>query len=156
MRIDISEKYQVYSNNEKEIYIQAEIYHQCRINNISCFLELSISEVGRLDTLLNINGKYLIIECKQNSGRKLSRNTAQIKKYRKLKIPIIIINDIGHVKEVINLALKNDLKVAVYTYKSLKRTIKKDIYEQREKEVSKDNSYSNRTGNVEVSTQDFV
>ncbi len=104
---------------DKEIYIQAELYHQCKLYDIECYLEASIEFRGRLDAVLKLWGKFYIIECKTKKIT-LALYKEQVRRYSKLGYPVIILTGKDEVKPLID-SLLNDVKFnnAIYEYNKI-------------------------------------
>lgn len=94
------------SRRISEANIQAEIYHQCKLNSINCYLEYKVpgnKPRSRLDIVIldNDDNITLIIEVKSYIVDKLPNlNTRQIRKYLKYGIPIVVI---GRMENIYNL-----------------------------------------------------
>jgi len=107
----------VFINKKNERNIQAEIYFFCKNNNIPCHLEIIIPTIGRLDAVIIINNKSIIIECKTKSAFKQKYLLKQqLYRYKKLKCPIVVINDLENVEKSINSLIKKEIKKKYYIY----------------------------------------
>lgn len=72
--------------------IQAEIYHQCRLEGIDCYLEYSVGGC-RFDLITIKDGDIIsIIECKSylNPKKRAKINTVQLEKYRRFGVPVLV------------------------------------------------------------------
>lgn len=88
--------YSVHSAN-----LQAEFYHQCRINNINCCLEYYTEHFGRFDCVItSYNKKEIIriVEFKKHSNLSPNLNTKQVNKYLKTGVPVYVINNFNQIK----------------------------------------------------------
>ena len=89
-------------NNESRL--QADFYHLCRTKGISCALEYSYTFIGgeraKFDAIVfgDDQEALLLVECKYNYRQseenigEPSYTTKQIEKYKRLQIPLLIIN----------------------------------------------------------------
>ena len=75
-----------------EANIQAEFYHQCKLNGIECYLEYK-HEHSRFDAVIIQNDEIeFIIEFKSYKTDKAAKlNTKQLDKYRKYGVQIFVI-----------------------------------------------------------------
>jgi hypothetical protein len=94
-----------------EANIQAEFYHQCKLNKIPCYLEYKI-ERSRFDAVIyEEKSKEILclLEIKSYKYEYDDANidTKQCKKYSKYRIPLIYIVRMSDIEEVIKYLLKN-------------------------------------------------
>lgn len=121
MRYDLN----YYISNTNQAQVCVEIYYQCRIRNIRCFPEVIIPSVGRLDMVAIINErKKIIFECK-DPKTKLIISPQQAKRYKKLKLPIILVNKPEDVEKIVEATLLTEFKTGIYTYLSSSGKLKK-------------------------------
>lgn len=105
-----------YIDNTNQTQVCVEIYYQCKIRNIKCFPEVFIPCVGRLDMIVIIDkGKKIIFECKDPKA-KLTMSRQQAKRYKKLKLPIILVNKTEDVEKIVEAMLITEFKTGIYTY----------------------------------------
>lgn len=104
---------------KNEAILQAELYHQCRLRNIDCEIEAYVALIGRLDALISFAGRKYCVECKNIDKDKINFNTRQFNRYKKLKLPIIIITSREDI-EALMLAIMSDIKFCeeIYLYSS--------------------------------------
>jgi hypothetical protein len=102
------------TNENRGIVIQAEFYHLCKEKNIPCYLELFIDGIGRPDVILFINNQYVLIECKTLISGKLRPDLWQLRKYLKLRIPIILITELDDAKKILDILAITTLAKSIY------------------------------------------
>lgn len=82
-----------------EANTQAEIYHLCRLQNITCVLEYKIKNC-RVDIAIIKAGKILgIVEVKNYKRERAVKSTRQIRKYRDLGYPLFVCRNYKDVPE---------------------------------------------------------
>lgn len=89
-----------------EANTQAEIYHQCRLLDITCVLEYKIKNC-RVDVAIFEDYKILgIIEVKNYTRERDLRPTRQFRKYRELGYPFFVCRNYKDIPETIELIQK--------------------------------------------------
>lgn len=104
-----------YCTYGNETYIQAELYHYCKLKGIEILLEQSLIGCGRPDAVIMINNQPVIIECKMLS-QKFNIYNEQIFKYKKSKLPILIIENKELVVEALNFLESKKTIKGIYLY----------------------------------------
>lgn len=87
-----------------EANIQAEFYHQCKLNGINCYLEFTHGKC-RFDAIIYNNEGVVrfIVEFKSyKTNRPEIIDTGQIKRYSSYNIPVIMITRMQHIENVIS------------------------------------------------------
>ena len=104
----IKEHMNIVLNKLPEANIQAEFYHQCRLQKIKCILEYKV-ENCRFDALVydeNRNVKCIVEFKSYKTRKKPKTNTNQINKYKKFGLPIIMCTRFEDVKWAVEEAKK--------------------------------------------------
>jgi hypothetical protein len=91
------------NNRLPEANIQAEFYHQCKLNNIKCYLHYKIDHSVFDAIIIKDNTIIKIIEFKSYvTNRDGKINTKQLKKYSQYGIPIVLITRLWQIQNVID------------------------------------------------------
>lgn len=110
---------------EKEINLQFNLFTELRERNIKCYLESTIvdgegNSIGEIDIVVEINEKFIGIECKKYSSREIQNlaksHKNQLIKYKNLLIPIIFIANSDHIIPIIESIISSDLENKIYGY----------------------------------------
>lgn len=115
-------KYSLKFSN-KEIIIQAELYHYCKIKEIECHLEVSIyydtAKKGSIDAVLKINNEPIGFECKNKQIYEIKNYKIQFYKYLKIGIPIILLTKVEQIKPIIKHLSNMKLENKIYCYNEM-------------------------------------
>lgn len=86
-----------------EANIQAEIYHQCKMYHIKCYLEYK-HEHSRFDVVIVWKDEIVcIIECKSYKTDKSGKtNTKQHAKYSQYSLPVFLVTRLEQVPQLIS------------------------------------------------------
>jgi hypothetical protein len=105
-----------FHDHDEKIKIQAELYHQSKINGIECSLGQSIPFVGKPDAIIKALGKHYLVDIVVNSiGDK--RSVSKLNRYLRLNCPIFMLVSADHIPYLVD-ALLNDLRFvnAIYLF----------------------------------------
>jgi hypothetical protein len=102
-----------YGISDNESYIKSELYHRCRIREITIYLEQCLKGCGRPDAIIIINEYPVIIECKRISAT-INIYDDQFVKYNKSKLPILILNNEDIVDEALDFLLEQKKLKGIY------------------------------------------
>lgn len=109
-----------------QIYLQAELYHQCKNQDIELYLEQSLSAGGRPDAIIVFNENPIIVEFKIGDIYKnFNPYDHQIFRYLKSKTPLFLLGEEHEIAIMLDFIKEKDLKKGLYIFESKKKTFKK-------------------------------
>lgn len=103
----------IFYTHSKAHMIGAKFYHECMLLKIPCILEVT-TQFGRVDAIIELNDKFLIIEFKTTERELYETHTAeQLARYCQHNCPVILIHNenclIRFLLKLKNIKLTNSL-----------------------------------------------
>lgn len=102
-----------------ESTIKAEFYYSCKIKRIPCYLESASSGLGRVDAIIKIKNKHIIIEFKKlKVNETIFNHIPQLKRYKKSGLPVVFVENNFYNDNIINCIKRQNLINEIYYYET--------------------------------------
>lgn len=105
-----------FHSHDTKIQLQAELYHQCKLSRVDCYVGHSIVFVGKPDAILKVMGKHYLVEFIVKPGND-KKAVNQLSRYVRLGCPIFLIYNVEQISKLLHVLL-NDIKFGneIYVY----------------------------------------
>jgi len=121
----------VFRNHGREAMIRSHFYHECMLKKIPCVLEVT-TRYGRLDAIIEVDGKFIIIEFKHFFGHNnIKHCEEQLTRYLNHQYPLIVISDIQSIPTILSLLSSTKFETKIYNFDIKKNILSIYTYPQK-------------------------